>query len=264
MATDVILPAVLEVLAATEKIFKQFGIDFYLVGALARDLHLSVKPAFTPQRKTRDIDIAILIADESLFHAIKDALINSGDFSAHETETIKLIYKHSIEVDLLPFGGIENDLRETHLHKPRLFIMDVPGLQEAYVDIEEIELDNNIRLKVCSLEALVLLKIIANDDNPARTKDLTDIEHIVSVYFDLNADKIYTDQLDIMDLYDTHDNDYLKLVSSRTIGRHIGSLLINSVELCKRVVGILRRKTSAPFYHAIEDGIVDVTGSITS
>lgn len=33
MANDVILPTVLEVLAAAEKTFKQFDIDFYLVGA---------------------------------------------------------------------------------------------------------------------------------------------------------------------------------------------------------------------------------------
>lgn len=189
-------------------------------------------------------------------------MINSGDFSAHETETIKLIYKQSIEIDLLPFGGIENKSRETHLHKPRLFVMDVPGFQEAYVDIEEFRLENNIKLKVCSLEALVLLKLIAYDDNPGRTKDITDIEHIISVYFDLNADKIYSDQLQVLDLYDTNDNDYLKLVSARIIGRHIGGLLINSIDLCKRVVGILHRKTSSPFYYAIEEGIIDITSSI--
>jgi predicted nucleotidyltransferase len=251
------LPAVLELLAAAEKIFKQFGVEFYLVGALARDIHLAANPAFMPQRKTKDIDIAILISDEDQFYAIKEAMVNSGDFSAHETETVKLIYKQSIEIDLLPFGGIENEQREALLHKPRLFVMDVPGFLEAYIDIEEFKLENNVKLKVCSLEAIILLKIIANDNNPGRTKDITDIEHIISVYFDLNDEKIYQERGDVLDLYDTNDNDYLKLVSARIIGRHIGNLLTNSVDLHRRVIAILRRKNSIPYRYAIEEGMID-------
>ncbi|SEV91619.1 Predicted nucleotidyltransferase [Chitinophaga sp. YR573] len=260
MESNIILPAVLELLAAAEKIFKQFGVEFYLVGALARDIHLSVNPTFMPQRKTKDVDIAILISDEDQFYAIKEAMVNGGDFSVHETEAIKLIYKQSIEIDLLPFGGIENELRETLLHKPRLFVIDVPGFMEAFIDIEEFEFENNIKLKVCSLEAIILLKIIANDDNPRRTKDITDIEHIISVYFDLNDEKIYQEELDVLDLYDTNDNDYLKLVSARIIGRYIGNLLTNSIALYERIIYILRRKTSIPYRHAIQEGMLDSTG----
>jgi predicted nucleotidyltransferase len=58
MTSNIMLPAVLELLAAAEKIFKQFGVEFYLVGALARDIHLAANPAFMPQRKIKDIDIA--------------------------------------------------------------------------------------------------------------------------------------------------------------------------------------------------------------
>jgi len=260
MESNIMLPIVLELLTTAEKIFKQFGVEFYLVGALARDIHLSANPALAPQRKTKDVDIAILVSNEDQFYAIKEAMTNSGDFLPHDTETIKLIYKHSIEIDLLPFGEIENELRETQLHKPRLFVIDVPGFSEAYVDIEEFELGNNVKLKVCSLEALVLLKIIANDNKPERTKDITDIEHIISVYFDLYDEIIYQEKSDVLDIYDTNDNNYLKLVSARIIGHHIGDILTNSVALRYHVIEILRKRATIPYYHEIEDGILDSMG----
>jgi hypothetical protein len=63
---------------------------------------------------------------------------------------------------------------------------------------------------------------------------------------------------DVLDLYDTNDNDYLKLVSARIIGRHIGNLLTNSVDLHRRVIAILRRKNSIPYRYAIEEGMIDI------
>ena len=45
------------------------------------------------------------------------------------------------------------------------------------------------------MESLVLLKLFTYDDKPARTKDVTDICHIVSVYFDLH-DEIYEKYMD--------------------------------------------------------------------
>jgi predicted nucleotidyltransferase len=48
-----------------------------------------------------------MIADEGQFYTIKDALLQTGAFTAHETEAIKLCYKHAIEIDLMPFGDIE-------------------------------------------------------------------------------------------------------------------------------------------------------------
>ena len=102
---------------------------------------------------------------EGQFYAIKEALLQTGVFTAHETEAIKLFYKQAIEFDLMPFGEIENENRKIRIYKPQLFVMDVPGFKEVFPSAEEIEISNSSRLKVCSLEGLVLLKLIAYDDN---------------------------------------------------------------------------------------------------
>ena len=112
---------VLEMLDAFGKVVNQLGIDFFLVGALARDMRLNGDSKLASKRATKDVDIAILLASEEQFYQVKDALIATGDFVAHEREAIKLFYRQAIEVDLLPFGEIENLDRETRIEKPRPF-----------------------------------------------------------------------------------------------------------------------------------------------
>lgn len=259
MTKDIISGSLLEMLASLEIILKQLDIDYYLVGALARDIGLSDDPKFVSKRKTNDVDIAILLANEEQFYNVKRKLLESGDFTAHETETIKLFYKHGIELDILPFGDIENDDRETRLTQPRLFVVDMPGFKEIFPTTKTYHLDAGKTLKVCPLEGLVLLKLIANDDKPGRTKDITDIEHIIAMYFDLNDLEIYTDHMDIMDIYDTADRDYLELVSARAIGRKIAGILADSNALRERLLSILDRKTTGAYWPAIAAGIRDIT-----
>ena len=255
---EILTPAVLEMLTAFEGVLKEFGTDFYLVGAVARDIRLSGNPEFAPTRRTKDVDIALLIADEEQFYKIKDALLKTGNFMAHPTEAIKIFYKESIEVDLLPFGDIEDHTRETRLEKPRLFVIDVPGFREILPHVEEIEVGNQLKLKVCTLEGLVLLKIIANDDKPSRIKDITDIEHILSVYFDLCMEDIFSSHADAADLYDTGIPNYMSLVSARIIGRKINNLLKGSAELRKRILHILENKSTTDYWVAMAGGMKDV------
>lgn len=247
---------VLEMLDAFGKVVNQLGIDFFLVGALARDIRLNSDSRLASKRATKDVDIAILLASEEQFYQVKDALIATGDFVAHEREAIKLFYRQAIEVDLLPFGEIENLHRETCIEKPRPFVMDVPGFREVLPDVEQINIEG-LSIRVCSLEGIVLLKIIANADNPSRTKDISDIEHIVNVYFELHAERIFQDFGDVPELYDTVDREYMRLVSSRVIGRIIGHLLSDSPTLRKRVLDILQSKSSGRYWPEMSAGIVD-------
>jgi predicted nucleotidyltransferase len=86
MIDNIINNVVVEALAALQQVLIQFDIDLYLVGAVARDIHLSSNPAWTPKRKTNDVDIAVMIADEGQFYDIKNVLIQKGNFTAHGYE----------------------------------------------------------------------------------------------------------------------------------------------------------------------------------
>jgi predicted nucleotidyltransferase len=222
-------------------IFTEFGIDYYVVGAVARDIHLSADADASAIRKTNDVDLAIMINDEGQYNDLKAALIATGYFTAHPTEAIKLFYKEGIEVDLLPFGEIEQPNRNVTLTDPS-FVLNMPGFLEIYPFVDDIQIEKDFSIKVCTMEGIILLKLISNDDRPQRTKDLSDIEHIIKVYFDLYSGDIYEDYFDIMELYDTDQGDYLQLVCSRVVGRKMKQLLTGSDKLKSRVEGILEKR----------------------
>jgi predicted nucleotidyltransferase len=134
--------------------------------------------------------------------------------------------------------------------------MDVPGFREVLPAVEQVTVEGHT-IRVCSLEGIVLLKIIANADNPSRTKDITDIEHIVNVYFELNDDRIYEEFNDVLELYDVGDMDYLGLVSARVIGRIMGQLLTGSPALRQRVLDILQSKFSGRCWQEISEGVTE-------
>jgi len=85
---------------------------------------------------------------------------------------------------------------------------------------------------------------------------LTDIDHIISVYFDLNQNEIFEDHFDLMEAYDTTSHEYLRLVSARTIGRKIQALLAGSGQLKNRIEMLLEKRGD-DIYRAILAGLKD-------
>jgi len=256
MSNNLILaPAIAEMLMDLQVVFSKFGIDFYLVGAIARDIHLSANEQLTSARGTKDVDVAITISDEGQYNQVKAALVETGLFEVHKTEAIKLIYKNSVEVDLLPFGDIEQPNRNVRLTDPT-FVLNMPGFTEIYPFVKDFKLGNGQIIKVCTMEGIVLLKLIANNDRPQRTKDITDIEHIIQSYFELYDDDVYMVHYEILELYDTNDPDYIHLVCARLIGRKMNTMLEHSPELMQRIIAILSKRETAR-WQAMLEGIQD-------
>lgn len=248
-------PSIVGMLKDMQPVFKQFGIDYYVVGAVARDIHLSADPNAVAIRKTNDVDLAILVNDEGQFRELKQALVATGHFTQHATENIKLYYQEAIELDLLPFGDIEEDDRHVRLTDPR-FVLNMPGFKEIYPSVEGVLVTDELTIKVCTMEGIILLKLISNNDRPERTKDISDIEHMIKVYFDLYDGDIYDEHFDTMDMYDTTEKDYLQLVCARVIGRKIKILLNESEDLMERVKGILAKRPTT-WWNAMLEGMND-------
>ncbi|RAI99438.1 putative nucleotidyltransferase [Chitinophaga skermanii] len=256
MIHDILTPEILDLLGDLETILEKRNIPYYIVGAVARDINFA-QATKKPMRKTNDVDIAVMLGSEEEFQSLKQELIASTLFNAHPTELIKFIYKESIEVDILPFGGIENN-DETIITQPRVFALNVPGFKEILPNVNEYTTSKGKKLNVCPLEGIILLKIIANNDRPGRIKDITDIEDIITSYLDLKGYDIYQKDSDVLDFYDTSENEYLQLVNARIIGRQISRILNNNSHLRKRILTILDNKRSVKYWPEIAAGIRDM------
>jgi predicted nucleotidyltransferase len=102
-------PDISEMLLALERGLGKFGIDYYLVGAVARDVWMSGINNIAPKRTTGDIDFAVLINDKGIYEALKEYLIRYESFHPSKENAFVLMWKDKTQVDLLPFGGIEDD-----------------------------------------------------------------------------------------------------------------------------------------------------------
>jgi predicted nucleotidyltransferase len=70
-------PQIADMLDAIGYALEQFAIDYYLVGAVARDVWMSGIHRKTPKKTTAGIDFEVLINDKGQYEKLKEYLIEN-------------------------------------------------------------------------------------------------------------------------------------------------------------------------------------------
>ena len=235
-------PEITAMLSALERGFKIFGIDFYLVGAVARDVWMSGINKIAPRRTTGDIDFAVLINDKGTYEALKEYLVNTEGFHPYKGNSFVLIWKDKTEVDLLPFGAIENEDGRVIADGLGLTNISLQGFTEVYEEgLPELDLEGEHQFKFCTLPGIVLLKMIAWDDRPEKRRDdIKDISDILNHFFNMYDNEIWENH---HDLFGKEDAD-LKNIAARVMGREMGKIARRNEKLLSRIAGILDANTN--------------------
>lgn len=228
-------------LSALERGFEKFGIDFYLVGAVARDVWMSGINKIAPRRTTGDIDFAVLINDKGIYEALKDYLIKTEGFQPTKENAFVLLWKDKTEVDLLPFGAIEDEEGKVTVQGTGYTTVHVPGFTEVYEEgLPELELAGDHQFKFCTLPGIVILKLIAWDDRPeARRDDINDISDILNHFFNMYDNEIWDNHSDLF----ADENAELKHIAARVMGREMAKIAKRNEKLYNRIDGILKINT---------------------
>ena len=222
-----------EIFLALERGFIKFGIDFYLVGATARDVWMKGVHGLPPKRATSDIDFGIMIKDSFVFDDLKSYLIEEEGFIPSKDNEFVLIWKDKSQVDLIPFGDLESEGIVT-VKGTGFTSMNVEGFKEVYEQASEEIITEDQRFKVSTLPGIVILKLIAWDDRPeVRRDDIDDIAEIIKNYFHLNDEVIFEQHSDLF----TDDIELDEIASQ--LGREIGKIVSGNPKLVERIKGIL-------------------------
>lgn len=80
-------PLLKDLLKKLTNFFDNIQVDFYVIGATARDIILSNLYDLIPDRKTADLDIAIAISDWSQFQFIEERLPQKEGFEKSKRQT---------------------------------------------------------------------------------------------------------------------------------------------------------------------------------
>ncbi len=225
-----------EMLTALERGFEKFGIDFYLVGAVARNVWMSGINGIAPRRATADIDFAVLINDKGVYEQLKEYLIIEEGFHPSKGNAFVLI-KDNNEVDLLPFGAIEDEDCKVTVEGTGYTSVHVPGFKEVYeIDLPELELEDGHKFKFSTLPGIVLLKLLAWDDRPeARRDDIKDISDILNHFFDMHDEEIWSNHNTLF----VDANADLRHISARVMGRELSKIVKPNDKLFGRIEEIL-------------------------
>ena len=234
-------PEITEMLYALERGLDKFGIDFYLVGAVARNVWMTGINNIAPRRTTGDIDFAVLINDKGVYEALKTYLILTEGFQPYKGNEYVLIWKENLEVDLLPFGAIDDEDAKFNSNGLGSTSISLQGFSEIYNDgLPTLDLEGKHQFKFCTLPGIVLLKLIAWDDRPeSRRDDIKDISDILNHFFDMNDNEIFENHHDLFEKEEAS----LKHIAARVMGREMSKIAKKNELLFSRIVDILDSNT---------------------
>jgi predicted nucleotidyltransferase len=234
-------PQIADMLDGIEHTLRLFSIDYYLVGAVARDVWMSGIHKKTPRKTTGDIDFAVFINDKGIYEQLKQHLIENSGFVPSHDNAFVLIWKDKTQVDLMPFGAIEDENRRVTVPGTGYTTIDVPGFSEIYDEnLPQMELAGRHHFKCCTLPGIVLLKLIAWEDRPERRRDdILDISDILYHFFEMYDEEIWENHFD---LFDGDDAD-LKCIGARVMGREMNKIAKRNIHLYNRICNILELNT---------------------
>ncbi|HFA51286.1 MAG TPA: hypothetical protein ENJ95_19915 [Bacteroidetes bacterium] len=210
------------------------GIDFFIIGAIARNVWLVMhdeNPA-----GTKDIDFAVYIPNIEEYTNLKNKLQTAYQYNESNENAFCMISPKGIQIDLLPFGEIENE-NQVMIEGKGLTAIKLDGFKEVYdFGLQEIKIGNE-NYTVCNIPSVVILKLIAYDDRPEhRIKDIKDINSICKYYPDLEQEHIWANHFDLYTDDRSHDE-----VAMIVLGREIKKIAMANDKLYSKLLTILNK-----------------------
>ena len=147
-----------------------------------------------------------------------------------------------MQVDLLPFGAIEDDDGRVITNGIGLSSISLQGFKEIYDEgLPKVELEEKHSFKFCTLPGIVILKLIAYDDRPEeRRDDIKDISDILNHFFSMYQDEIWENHNELFE----KNNVDLKEIAARVMGREMAKVAKRNEKLFMRLNSILNKNTA--------------------
>jgi len=167
---------------------REMKLNYFLCGAMAREILLWHVHGIKTGRATSDVDFAVAVKDWNQFNEIKTRLTETRKFKTDSKKEQRLNYSGGIEgieypLDIIPFGKVENPQHSIAWPTDTELVMNVAGYEEALEAIVEIEIEDQFIVPVISLPGLTLLKLFAwMDRGGGNTKDALDLATLLANY----------------------------------------------------------------------------------
>ena len=193
-------------LRTVDPIAREAGCAYFIAGATARDLILVNVHGLRAGRATRDMDFGIAVESWERFELLKERLAKTGDFASDHRALQRLTWSDrstglSVPVDLIPFRGVASPESTIEWPPSRDIVMNVADFEEALSSSLSVQIEENLIVRVASVPALMLLKLLAWEDRKFETnKDAADIYRLLTTWAEAgNTDRLYDEEMELLE-----------------------------------------------------------------
>ena len=172
------------------------------------------------QRATRDVDLALEVAGWNRFAELKAHLLTNTDFQA-DRMVQRVVFKEHLPIDLLPYGGVEQDASQIAWPPDHTIAMSVLGLADVLTSSQTIRISSSpepLNTPVATPAGIALLKLLAwNARKHQSSKDAEDFQYLLHYYIDMgNQSRLENEHTDLFDDIET--------APARLLGRDITTI----------------------------------------
>ncbi len=200
-------PVTLEILRRVDAVARDLAVDYFVVGAMARDILLTGVFGLSPSRATRDVDLAVAMPGWREFEVMKARLVDTGAFRSDQRITQRLYHVRTAAagggypLDLIPFGGVEREGGAIAWPPDGAVVMNVAGYAEVFASAVPVELEPGLTIRVASLAGLAILKLFPWADRGAsNSRDAIDFATLLRQYSAAgNEDRLYGVQIGVLE-----------------------------------------------------------------
>jgi len=229
-------PLLKDLLRELNDFFSSINVDFYVIGATARDIILSNLYDLVPERKTADLDIAIAISDWNQFQSIEENLPKREGFTKSKKQKQRFIYKDVYVVDIVPFGDVAKVDENIYWPPDETIAMSVWGFPEMADATISVEIDHEFTIEIASLPGLFLLKLFAwKDRHLSGSKDAYDMALLLTNYLNINIEIVVEEHYD---LYEAEEFDQV-IAGAQLMARDVKLLVRGSEKTLDYLIEIL-------------------------
>ena len=217
-------PAIVDVLRAVHVAAHVQRLDFFIAGALARDIWLDYIYQVPVARLTRDIDIGIHVSSWVEFEGLRERLITDAGFTPDAHRLHRLFMPSSgVPLDIVPFGGVEDSERRIAWPPKGETVMSLLGFAEAFHAAPILELAPQLSVRVTSLAGLAALKLFSWSERGRETdRDAVDFWLILRNYGDpCHRERLLLEEDEML----TAEDYDLSRAGARLLGADMGRIL---------------------------------------
>jgi len=210
-------------LLAVDSTAAALGVTYCIIGAFARDVILGLCFGIDTGEATRDIDFGLMIDDWAQFDELRARLIAHKEFAEHSGVPHRLTFRGVRQLDIVPFGRIEQKPGEIAWPPEFTTVMSTVGLRQAHARVLSVTIAEEKSVPFVSPAALALLKLIAwrERGSAINRRDARDLGLLLKTYLRAgNEERLYGEHAALLDEADFD----LDAAGARILGRDLANI----------------------------------------